>query len=58
MGFTFTLGNQVLGVDKESMLVEFGFLYDGLYKVNLNPLFAQVLLALNKNMNVGMKYGS
>lgn len=52
-GFTFNVGNQAL-IYKESMLIESIILYDRLYKVNLDPSFAQSLFSLYIVMNVGM----
>ena len=55
IGYTFKFGNGCFSLFKNNYLIGSGVLYDGLYKLNLDNLFAETLLTLHHN--VGTKRG-
>ena len=55
IGYTFKFGNGCFSLFKNNYLISSGVLYDGLYKLNLDNLFAETLLTLHHN--VGTKRG-
>ena len=55
LGFSFKFGNGCFSLFKHNHFIGSGILCDGLYKLNLDNLFAKTLLTLNHN--VGTKCG-
>ena len=55
LGFSFKFGNRCFNLFKHSHFISSGILCDGLYKLNLDNLFVEILLILHHN--VGTKRG-
>ena len=54
-GYSIKFGNGRFSLFKQNFFIGFGILYDGLYKLKLDTLFAKTLLTLHHN--VGTKHG-
>jgi len=50
-GYSFKFGNGCFSLFKRTFMIGFGTLYDGLYKLNLDNLYAETILTLNHNVD-------
>ena len=56
-GYSFKFGNGYFNFFKRTFMIGSGTLYDGLYKLNLDNLYAETLLTLHHNVGTKRSLG-